>query len=104
MEINMNFYIDATPNAVVEILMKKLKQAVKDTGITQVAIAGGVSANTGLRNAFMDYSKRFGWKVFIPRFSYTTDNAAMIAMTGYLKYGNKEFCDIDIPIFSNTTL
>lgn len=91
-------------HTVVEILMKKLKQAVKDTGITQVAVAGGVSANTGLRNAFMDYSKRFGWKVFIPRFSYTTDNAAMIAITGYLKYCNKEFCDIDIPIFSNSRL
>ena len=89
---------------IVEILMKKLKQAAKDTGIKQVAVAGGVSANTGLRNAFMDYSKRFGWKVFIPRFSYTTDNAAMIAVAGHYKYLAGEFCGIDVPIYSNSRL
>ena len=84
--------------------MKKLKQAAKDTGIKQVAVAGGVSANTGLRNAFLDYSKRFGWKVFIPRFSYTTDNAAMIAVAGHYKYLAGDFCGIDVPIYSNTRL
>lgn len=89
---------------IVEILMKKLKQASKDTGIKQVAVAGGVSANTGLRNAFMDYSKRFGWKVFIPRFSYTTDNAAMIAVAGHYKYLAGDFCGIDVPIYSNSRL
>ncbi|MBO5932515.1 MAG: tRNA (adenosine(37)-N6)-threonylcarbamoyltransferase complex transferase subunit TsaD [Bacteroidaceae bacterium] len=89
---------------IVEILMKKLKQAAKDTGIKQVAVAGGVSANTGLRNAFMDYSKRFGWKVFIPRFSYTTDNAAMIAVAGHYKYLAGDFCGIDVPIYSNSRL
>ena len=89
---------------IVEILMKKLKQAAKDTGIKQVAVAGGVSANTGLRNAFLDYSKRFGWKVFIPRFSYTTDNAAMIAVAGHYKYLAGDFCGIDVPIYSNTRL
>ena len=89
---------------IVEILMKKLKQAAKDTGIKQVAMAGGVSANTGLRNAFMDYSKRFGWKVFIPRFSYTTDNAAMIAVAGHYKYLAGDFCGIDVPIYSNSRL
>jgi N6-L-threonylcarbamoyladenine synthase len=89
---------------IVEILMKKLKQAAKDTGIKQVAVAGGVSANTGLRNAFMDYSKRFGWKVFIPRFSYTTDNAAMIAAAGHYKYLAGDFCGIDVPIYSNSRL
>ena len=89
---------------IVEILMKKLKQAAKDTGIKQVAVAGGVSANTGLRNAFFDYSKRFGWKVFIPRFSYTTDNAAMIAVAGHYKYLAGDFCGIDVPIYSNTRL
>ncbi len=89
---------------IVEILMKKLKQAAKDTGIKQVAVAGGVSANTGLRNAFLDYSKRFGWKVFIPRFSYTTDNAAMIAVAGHYKYLASDFCGIDVPIYSNTRL
>ena len=89
---------------IVEILMKKLKQAAEDTGIKQVAVAGGVSANTGLRNAFMDYSKRFGWKVFIPRFSYTTDNAAMIAVAGHYKYLAGDFCGIDVPIYSNSRL
>lgn len=89
---------------IVEILMKKLKQAAKDTGIKQVAVAGGVSANIGLRNAFMDYSKRFGWKVFIPRFSYTTDNAAMIAVAGHYKYLVGDFCGIDVPIYSNSRL
>ncbi|MBO7247429.1 MAG: tRNA (adenosine(37)-N6)-threonylcarbamoyltransferase complex transferase subunit TsaD [Bacteroidaceae bacterium] len=89
---------------IVEILMKKLKQAAKDTGIKQVAVAGGVSANTGLRNAFMDYSRRFGWKVYIPRFSYTTDNAAMIATAGYFKYLAGDFCGIDVPIYSNSRL
>lgn len=89
---------------VVEILMKKLRLAVKDTGIKRVAVAGGVSANTGLRNAFADHAARYHWKVFIPRFSYTTDNAAMIGITGYFKYLDGDFCSIDVPIYSNSRL
>ncbi len=85
---------------IVDILMKKLKQAVKDTGIKQVAVAGGVSANNGLRNAYRDYAKRYGWKIFIPKFSYTTDNAAMIGITGYFKYLDEQFCSIDAPAFA----
>jgi N6-L-threonylcarbamoyladenine synthase len=85
---------------VVDILMKKLRQAVKDTGIKHVAVAGGVSANSGLRNAFHDHAKRYGWNIYIPKFSYTTDNAAMIAITGYYKYMDKDFCSIDVPAFS----
>lgn len=85
---------------VVDILMKKLKLAVKDTGIKQVAVAGGVSANNGLRNAYKDYAKRYGWKIFIPKFSYTTDNAAMIAITGYFKYLDGEFASIDLPAYA----
>ena len=88
---------------IVDILMKKLRKAVKDTGIRHVAVAGGVSANTGLRNAFHDHGRRYGWTVYIPQFSYTTDNAAMIAVTGYYKYLDKEFCDIDAPAFSKVT-
>ena len=80
--------------------MKKLKKAVKDTGINHVALAGGVSANNGLRNAFHEYSKKYGWTIYIPKFSYTTDNAAMIAITGYFKYQDKEFCSIDLPAFA----
>jgi N6-L-threonylcarbamoyladenine synthase len=85
---------------VVDILMKKLKAAVKATGIKHVAVAGGVSANTGLRNAFHDYARRYGWKIFIPRFSYTTDNAAMIAIAGYFKYLDKDFCPMSAPAYS----
>ena len=85
---------------IVDILMKKLKMAVKDTGIKEVAVAGGVSANNGLRQAYRDYAKRYGWKIFIPKFSYTTDNAAMIAITGYFKYLDKQFCSIDEPAFA----
>ena len=85
---------------IVDILMKKLKLAVKDTGIKLVAVAGGVSANNGLRNAYRDYAKRYGWKIFIPKFSYTTDNAAMIGITGYFKYLDGQFCSIDAPAFA----
>ena len=88
---------------IVDILMKKLKMAVKQTGIKHVAVAGGVSANNGLRNAFHDHAKRYGWTIYIPKFSYTTDNAAMIGITGYFKYLDKEFCSIDKPAFSKVT-
>ncbi len=88
---------------IVDILMKKLKLAVKQTGIKHVAVAGGVSANTGLRNAFHDYAKRFGWTIYIPKFSYTTDNAAMIGVTGYYKYLDHEYCPIDAPAFAKVT-
>lgn len=88
---------------IVDILMKKLKMAVKQTGIKHVAVAGGVSANSGLRNAFHDHAKRYGWTIYIPKFSYTTDNAAMIGITGYFKYLDKEFCSIDKPAFSKVT-
>ena len=85
---------------IVDILMKKLRLAAKDLKIKQVAVAGGVSANTGLRNAFHDYARRYGWKIFIPRFSYTTDNAAMIAIAGYFKYLDKDFCPMSAPAYS----
>ena len=88
---------------IVDILMKKLKLAVKQTGIKHVAVAGGVSANNGLRNAFHDYAKRYGWTIYIPKFSYTTDNAAMIGIVGYYKFLDKEFCDINAPAFSKVT-
>ena len=88
---------------IVDILMKKLKRAVKQTGIKHVAVAGGVSANNGLRNAFYDAEKRYGWTIYIPKFSYTTDNAAMIGIVGYYKYLDGEFCSIDAPAFSKVT-
>ncbi len=88
---------------IVDILMKKLKMAVKETNIKHVAVAGGVSANTGLRNAFHEYARKYHWTIYIPKFSYTTDNAAMIGITGYYKYLDKDFCSIDKPAFSKVT-
>ena len=88
---------------IVDILMKKLKLAAKQTGIKHIAVAGGVSANNGLRNAFHDYAKRFGWTVYIPKFSYTTDNAAMIGIVGTYKFKDGDFCPISAPAFSKVT-
>ena len=88
---------------IVDILMKKLRMAVKQTGIKHVAVAGGVSANNGLRNAFREHAQKYGWTIYIPKFSYTTDNAAMIGVTGYYKYLDHDFCPIDKPAFSKVT-
>lgn len=88
---------------VVDILMKKLRLAVKKTGIRHVAVAGGVSANTGLRNAFREHAGKYGWKIYIPKFGYTTDNAAMIAITGQYKYNDGDFCSIDKPAYARVT-
>ena len=89
---------------IVDILMDKLRKAVKDTGITEVAVAGGGSANSGVRNAFEDHARRYGWKIHLPKFSFTTDNAAMVAITGYYKYLDKDFCSIDEAPFSRVVL
>ena len=89
---------------IVDILMKKLRKAVSQTKIKHVAVAGGVSANNGLRNAFREHSEKYGWTIYIPKFSYTTDNAAMIGITGYYKYLDNDFCSIDKPAFSKTIL
>ena len=88
---------------IVDILMKKLRLAVKETGIMHVAVAGGVSANNGLRNSFREHAEKYGWTIYIPKFSYTTDNAAMIGIVGYFKYLDKDFCPIDVPAFSKVT-
>lgn len=89
---------------VVDILMRKLKKAAKDLNINQVAVAGGVSANSALRQAFIDYGKRYRWTVFIPPFSFTTDNAAMVCQAGYFKYLDKDFCAIDEVPYAKTTI
>lgn len=88
---------------IVDILMKKLRKAVQQSGIKHVAVAGGVSANNGLRNAFHEYARKYGWTIYIPKFSYTTDNAAMIGIVGYYKYLDGDFCSIDKPAFSKVT-
>lgn len=80
---------------IVNILIKKLKLAVQQTGIKQVCIAGGVSANSGLRQALKDAGQKHGWQTYIPSFEYCTDNAAMIAITAYHKYLQKDFVDLD---------
>ena len=89
---------------VVDILMDKLRKAAKEYKIKEVAVAGGVSANNGLRNAYREHAEKYGWDIFIPKFSYTTDNAAMIAITGYFKYLDRDFCSIDLPAYSRVTL
>jgi N6-L-threonylcarbamoyladenine synthase len=81
---------------IIGILMDKLKLAVKQTGITHIAIGGGVSANSGIRKALKEGENKFGWTTYIPKFEYTTDNAAMIAIVGYLKYLEKDFSDFDV--------
>ncbi len=82
-------------HTIVTILLEKLKDCCHKTGITSVALGGGVSANSGLRNAVELMAKIEGWELHLPPFCYTTDNAAMIAMAGYIKYQNKEFADIN---------
>jgi N6-L-threonylcarbamoyladenine synthase len=72
-------------------LMYKLKLAVKETGITQIAIGGGVSANSGIRSTLKETEQKYGWKTYIPKFEYTTDNAAMIGIVGYQKFLTKDF-------------
>ena len=81
---------------IVEILMDKLKKAVKQTGIKEIAIGGGVSANSGIRKELHDAEARYGWNTYVPKFEYTTDNAAMIGIVGYYKYLNKDFCDLSV--------
>ena len=89
---------------IVDILMNKLRRAAKDLKIKHVAVAGGVSANTGLREAFKDHARRYGWTIYIPKFSYTTDNAAMIAITGHFKYLDEDFCPMEAPAYSRVAI
>ncbi len=81
---------------IVDILLDKLIKASKQTGIRDIAIAGGVSANSGLRNGIVNEGKKRGWRTFLPEFRFTTDNAAMIALSGYYRYLNGEFASLDI--------
>ncbi|MFD2550975.1 tRNA (adenosine(37)-N6)-threonylcarbamoyltransferase complex transferase subunit TsaD [Bizionia sediminis] len=88
---NLNDICASIQYTIIGILMDKLKRAVKETGITHIAIGGGVSANSGIRAALKSGETKFGWTTYIPKFEYTTDNAAMIAIVGYLKYKNSQF-------------
>ena len=89
---------------IIDILLGKLKKAARDERISEVAIAGGVSANSGLREALIDYGRRYRWKVYIPPFSFTTDNAAMIGQAGYYKYLDEDFCPIDAAPYAKTLI
>lgn len=102
-KINPNF-IDENRNDIcasiqytlTNIILDKLKKAVKQTGINTIAIGGGVSANSGIRNILLNAEKKHGWKVHIPKFEYTTDNAAMIGIVGYYKYLEQNFTDLSV--------
>ena len=89
---------------IVDILMDKLYRASNDLGIKEVAVAGGVSANSGLRQAFEEFSQKYGWKIHIPKFAYTTDNAAMVAITGYYKYLDGEFSQPDVVPYARVSI
>jgi N6-L-threonylcarbamoyladenine synthase len=82
--------------AIIKTLMKKLKRAAEQTGIRRICLAGGVSANSGLRKSFIELGSKHGWETFIPAFEYCTDNAAMIAITGYYKFLEGEFSGLDV--------
>ncbi len=94
-EKNKNDLAASMQKLIIEILMAKLKRASRETGIQQIALAGGVSANSGLRQAIMEGEELYHWKSFVPDFEFTTDNAAMIAIAGYFKYIKGEFLSID---------
>ncbi|GAA0744907.1 tRNA (adenosine(37)-N6)-threonylcarbamoyltransferase complex transferase subunit TsaD [Gaetbulibacter jejuensis] len=90
-EENLNDICASIQYTIIGILIDKLKLASKETGIKHIAIGGGVSANSGIRKALKDGEKKFGWTTYIPKFEYTTDNAAMIAIVGHLKFLEGEF-------------
>lgn len=89
---------------VIDILINKLKRAAKDLKINEIAVAGGVSANSGLRDALIDLGRRHRWKVHIPPFAYTTDNAAMVCQAGYFKFLDGEFCPMDAAPYAKTKI
>ena len=89
---------------IIDILINKLKKAAKDLQITEIAVAGGVSANSGLRDALLDLGRRHHWIVHIPPFAYTTDNAAMVAQAGYYRYLKGDFCPIDAAPYAKTKI
>ncbi len=87
---------------IIEVLLDKLILAAKSSGISDIALAGGVSANSGLRKTLQDTGNKHGWNIFIPDFEYTTDNAAMIAIAGYFKYLKKDFAAQDITPYARS--
>ena len=103
-EKNKNDLCASLQKTIVDILMAKLLKAANNLNINEITMAGGVSANSGLRDAFVKYSQKYGWNIHIPKFAYTTDNAAMVAITGYYKYLTGEFCGKDITPFARVAI
>lgn len=97
---NMNDICASVQQTIISILMKKIKKAADETGITEIAIAGGVSANSELRKQLKVFGEKYKWNTYIPDFQYCTDNAGMIAITAHHKYLKNDFCAIDIPILA----
>ncbi|MEQ8688311.1 MAG: tRNA (adenosine(37)-N6)-threonylcarbamoyltransferase complex transferase subunit TsaD [Imperialibacter sp.] len=95
-EKNINDICASIQHTLIHMLLQKLKKAAKQTGIKEIAIAGGVAANSGLRQALENQRAELGWEVYIPKFEYCTDNAAMIAMTAHFKYLEKDFSSMDV--------
>ncbi|NJX16330.1 tRNA (adenosine(37)-N6)-threonylcarbamoyltransferase complex transferase subunit TsaD [Tamlana crocina] len=95
-EENLNDICASIQHTIIGILIDKLKKASKETGIKHIAIGGGVSANSGIRQALKDGEKKFGWTTYVPKFEFTTDNAAMIAIVGHLKYLQEDFAEQDV--------
>jgi len=93
---NLNDLCASIQHTIINILLKKLRKAVLQTGVTNICIAGGVSANSGLRAALKEAGEKYDWKTFIPAFEYCTDNAAMIAITAHHKYLAGQFAELDI--------
>ena len=103
-ENNKNDLCASLQKTIIEVLMDKLYKASEDLKIKEIAVAGGVSANSALRSAFEEYSQKYGWKIHIPKFAYTTDNAAMVAISGYYKYLDKEFATPGIAPFARVSI
>jgi N6-L-threonylcarbamoyladenine synthase len=101
---NLNDLCASLQYTIIEVLMNKLKRASKETGIREITVAGGVSANSGLRNSLKENAEKYKWNLVIPKFEYTMDNAAMIAITGYYKYLNNEFAEQNVVPFARTQL
>lgn len=111
LKINPNFIEEnkadlaaSLQKTIIDILMDKFAKAIKMTGIKTIAIGGGVSANSGVRNAVQDYADRHHIKAFIPKRLFTTDNAAMIAVAGHFKFLDSKFCDITLPPFARVVI
>lgn len=101
---NINDLCASLQHTIIEILLEKLKQAIRQTGVRHVAIGGGVSANSGVRDAVERLCTNLGVRAWIPKRSFTTDNAAMVAIAGYFKYLDGEYSDISLPPFARVTV